>query len=74
MFNDWTLLLYGTEDPAQPTDPKYSPIQTLYKSEGSSFGQTIAEQVCFNKLFFIKFFIKFSRNLKKNSHQILLWV
>uniref|UniRef100_A0A1I8AIR0 P/Homo B domain-containing protein n=1 Tax=Steinernema glaseri TaxID=37863 RepID=A0A1I8AIR0_9BILA len=26
-FHDWTLLLYGTETPAQSTDPKYDPLK-----------------------------------------------
>lgn len=41
MFSDWTLLLYGTEDPAQPTDQRYS----SYTPSAPRSGQFITSQV-----------------------------
>uniref|UniRef100_A0A915D2T9 P/Homo B domain-containing protein n=1 Tax=Ditylenchus dipsaci TaxID=166011 RepID=A0A915D2T9_9BILA len=43
MFSDWTLLLYGTEEPPQPNDPRHgplSPAQRNHQAVGQqSFGQ-----------------------------------
>lgn len=47
MFNDWTLLLYGTEYPAQPNDHKYSPMETFVRYGDQSFAQKISQQVSF---------------------------
>ncbi|KAI6182606.1 CRE-BLI-4 protein [Aphelenchoides bicaudatus] len=38
MVSDWTLLLYGTSEPAQPTDPRHSaePLQSKYRPNAHS--------------------------------------
>lgn len=56
-FGDWTLLLYGTQDPAQPTDPKYSPYKPIYTRPQSSL-QSITSEVS----------RRFSRYLTKTKH------
>lgn len=45
MFSKWSLLLYGTEQPAQPNDARFNVRQPTYKTEGPSIGQSIAQQV-----------------------------
>jgi subtilisin-like proprotein convertase family protein/subtilisin family serine protease len=46
MFSDWSLLLYGTQDPAQPTDPKYNPRESVHKGNALSQGlSSITSQV-----------------------------
>ncbi|KAH7722272.1 endoprotease bli-4 [Aphelenchoides avenae] len=41
MFSDWSLLLYGTQDPAQPTDPKYDPARVV-SDRPNSFSQRLS--------------------------------
>jgi hypothetical protein len=44
IFSDWTLLLYGTEDPAQPSDQRYSPYApSTFRRPG--IGQQLSSQV-----------------------------
>uniref|UniRef100_A0A914GRG9 Tubulin-specific chaperone D n=1 Tax=Globodera rostochiensis TaxID=31243 RepID=A0A914GRG9_GLORO len=43
MFSDWALLLYGTEEPAQPSDQRYSPYApSAFRRPG--IGQALTSQ------------------------------
>ncbi|KAL3072708.1 hypothetical protein niasHS_017682 [Heterodera schachtii] len=43
IFSDWALLLYGTEEPAQPSDQRYSPYApSAYRRPG--IGQALTSQ------------------------------
>nr|CAD2152651.1 unnamed protein product [Meloidogyne enterolobii] len=41
IFSDWTMLLYGTEEPAQPSDQRYGPYvpQQFHRPSSGGIGQ-----------------------------------
>lgn len=58
-FHDWSLLLYGTAEPAQPNDPQHPPNLPSSVPVESSFdriSQHIISQVHGRQSFFVIFF------------------
>lgn len=51
IISDWSLLLYGTAEPAQPTDPRHSntPISSRFRpnSHSQQIQQSLTSQVSF---------------------------
>ncbi|KAI6241195.1 Convertase P-domain protein [Aphelenchoides fujianensis] len=45
MFSDWSLLLYGTSEPAQPTDPRYDPAHLPPKFHANSHAQQVHQSL-----------------------------
>ncbi|CAD5207153.1 unnamed protein product [Bursaphelenchus okinawaensis] len=47
MISDWTLLLYGTEYPAQPNDPRHSenPVASRFKPSSQGQSMSITSQI-----------------------------
>lgn len=39
IFSDWTMLLYGTEEPAQPSDQRYGPYNQQFHRPAGGIGQ-----------------------------------
>ncbi|KAI6226031.1 Convertase P-domain protein [Aphelenchoides besseyi] len=45
MISDWSLLLYGTAEPAQPSDPRYNPNQLPAKFIANSHSQQVHQSL-----------------------------
>lgn len=54
MISDWSLLLYGTSEPAQPSDPRHSVNPQAHRFKPNAHSQntqhSLTSQVSFLKL------------------------